>query len=567
MNVGCRLRKLLGNFLILVASAGLLTSCSEEDDYAATDGTEKPQAYFQLYLDLPTSSTRSSDTGITTATETTDITEDTPAQDSGTDAEAQIKSARIFLFTTKDKKSYANNPLRVALLSIGTSETAKKFRSDIVRVDAETYDAYVVINDTTNYTKTYTTESEFLAKATHSASLLTAVPNNGMPMSGRDNTIGAAYSLTVTEKNDALNPAGLSITAERSYAKLTYSGTETTFDLYQDANVDNSTIGKVTLQGYYVMNVMTSYYIFRHVGNIESSTVTTTYQAYGTTYSAATEKSGAVVNSTYVYDPYSTAKGYNNNALTGLSSYYSNSVGGLVSGKTKTESITASSIKFTTLKASSTLGYVPENVMTYSNQKKGYATGVIFKAKLSPSTIYKKEVVTGTVVDSETQESSVSTSTTIVPLTAEELTAYGNNDLYYYQPVGKFYNSMEALMWDNNLSSTDFTEEMQQTASRRNKFGVYCYAKGICYYPYYLRHYTPTDEERSATGRGMQAMEFAVVRNNEYRMSVKRVALRAAEDIDITPTEDVLLNEVYMTATITVAPWVVRVNAMTLGGF
>jgi hypothetical protein len=540
-----------------------MPSCIDDDvnTVLPEDDAKLLDAYIQLNITLPNStSTRADDAdnaGTSASATTNDLDQDPTVE--GTADEQAIHTVHLYLFTNGNP--YSGNPIQINVLKSTTAGSESSgYQSEVVKVKNQTYNAYLLVN----YPETYSglTEAKF-QEATASFSAVKSpsdITKPGIPMSARTNDDGPCKTVTLTAENTQINPARLSFTVERSWAKVTFTNTSLTHNVYltTDETSDTDPLGTIELLGYRFINIPATGYLFRHVGRLESpSDLQSGFGTYYTSYT--TDNGNTTETNVYVCDPFSTQKVYTSGAdLTYPSGAY-------LSEYLATNTTTAST--FTTLtEATATentiLGYIPENVMAYQHQKKGYATGLLFKAQLTPKTVYDlvSTTVTETVTDKETGETTeVKTTTSAV----EPITYATGKDLYFYQPAKRFYTTMEALIEDNKL--TDITEEIQQSADLRNKFGIYYYAGGLCYYPYYLRLYTP--KERIG-GHLMQAMEFAIVRNNEYRLGISRIALRAAEGISIDPTEDVLLNEVYLTATVTVAPWVLRQDKdMTLGGF
>jgi hypothetical protein len=617
-----------------------LPACTDADDLdgnTCEELEEENEGYMQLNIELPNSSTtRSGD-------------EESLPTDPGTTAEANVTSARIYLFA--DGKAYSGNPIDVRLLLLHTGAQTT-YQSELVKAKIDSYHAYLLINNTADYSA-YALESDF-RNLTSAAFTEVQTPEstaaNGIPMSSRDNSVGAYTEITLTSLNTSNNPARLTMSVERSWAKITFANNVTSFPLYittyttsnstleteessedgnesgkdvsdgtgtsndvlddsetntqtdlgtasetnsgtdseADLGINSETnletdsgsnlgansetneeegeevlLGSVDLEGYSIINVPSEYYLFRHVGLLDGAEpLTPSYGAYYTAYK--TEGTATSVTSYYVYDPYSTQKKYTAAALTCPTKAYLSrySVGGLEGAA----AVKASDLSFSQLSAApadgtTIFGYVPENVMSYHCQKKGYATGLVFKARIKPNEVY---ALTSTATPTVALMSDDDRTAYL-----EQLSTQGGKQattLYFYLPARRFYNSIDALLTDNKLTD-DITSAILKDATRRNRFGIYYYEGGVCYYPYYLRHYAPTESEKTTTGRKMQAMEYAIVRNNEYRLTISRVTLRAAEDLNIDPTEDVLLTKVYLDATIKVAPWVTESNDMTLGGF
>lgn len=405
-------------------------------------------------------------------------------------------------------------------------------------------------------------------------------------------------TIKIDDKNTKSNPLKFTVKAVRCLAKISYMNTDDEFTLWNNTtNATNATnakndntkttgkLGTVKLLSYAPFNVERHYYMFRHVGDLtDKGEITTTTYGYYYNQKTVTTSNGVESEPTYsfqyVYDPDSRQKRYEAGNLTCPDTVYLNSLGELVntksSGGTSIKdatylSLTAAASTSSSSSTGSVLAYVPENVMTAANQKRGYVTGVIFKAQLNPSTVLTATFAT----DSENK-----TTTTINGTIKDENFAVGK-DLYYSEPTGKFYTDLATLLYDTKLDKTYKVEDLDgvKTVAKegdtsgatevvaaddevklRNSYGIYYYAKGICYYPFYIYH-------KLSTASTMQPMEYAIVRNNDYQLTVNTVAIRTAEGINLTATEDVELKETYLQATVTIAPWTVRTNSMDLGNY
>ena len=118
------------------------------------------------------------------------------------------------------------------------------------------------------------------------------------------------------------------------------------------------------------------------------------------------------------------------------------------------------------------LGYTLENTNPSGADKEKYTTGVVFKAKFTPTD--------GAAADGS-----------------------------FYYLNGKFYKDIEAIK-KANPNMTDLTED--NYASR----GISFYEGGICYYPWWILHSNNAD--------GSDIMRYAIVRNNLYLLTVTSVA-------------------------------------------
>jgi hypothetical protein len=611
------------------------TACSDSDLNEVVPETpqEVANAYFQMTVDV---SSTSSDTRATLE-DGTKITkedlEDTPKTDDGIEFEQKLTKAYIYLFkvntaqgATDNGEAYSGNPIILSL----SATSATDYSSTVEKVPVGTYHAYVTFNEQiplvtpksapTLRTRAYSVlstkkEADFVKEAFSPISGILTTSNeglqtNGIPMSSNAAQItqetsatGVSTELTsslkdtifatikIDDTNTKTNPLKFTVKAVRCLAKISYMNTADEFPLWStttngtNAKNDNTKttgkLGTVKLLSYAPFNVERHYYMFRHVGDLADGLKTTTYGYYYNqkTVTTSGSESATTYSFQYVYDPNSSQKGYSNNALTCADTVYLNALGGLkvtATGSTATTSecaITdASYLSLTAASTSSTTGsvlaYVPENVMTAANQKRGYVTGVIFKAQLKPT-----EVLTATFATTEGGET-----TTTINGTAPATSLADDADLYFYQPTGKFYTDLATLLYDTKLDKTYKVEDLDgvktvttegggttkeaadDEVKLRNSYGIYYYAKGICYYPFYIYH-------KLSSASTMQPMEYAIVRNNDYQLTVNTVAIRTAEGINLTPTEDVELKETYLQATVTIAPWTVRSNSMDLGNY
>lgn len=172
------------------------------------------------------------------------------------------------------------------------------------------------------------------------------------------------------------------------------------------------------------------------------------------------------------------------------------------------------------------VNYCTENTMpTAEAQYTNFATGIAFAAQLTPATGKYYAVASDNGTGSYT----------------------ANSDLWYYNDC--FYASLEVLNAANGLTLT--TENY-------GKFGVKKFVGGVCYYTYYISHISNGDN------KSMGLMEYAIVRNNDYQVSVTKI-MAVGEDVPTVKEQPIEMVETYFQATLTVKPWVVREQDAVLG--
>lgn len=189
------------------------------------------------------------------------------------------------------------------------------------------------------------------------------------------------------------------------------------------------------------------------------------------------------------------------------------------------------------------LAYVIENTLPLENQsKKGLATAVVFKGHL--------------VFDQK---------------------KYGGGDgLYVYVWQNKLYGTWEKL--PAGVRGLVGSTVADRTTANLVKAGITSYSWDATlndnaggypvYYVYYNRHNDNNDSKKTGP------MEFAVVRNNVYKLSISKVNLFGhsndpqiknptnADPNPELPQDDIERDNIYMEVTANVLPWTVRTNAI-----
>ena len=188
---------------------------------------------------------------------------------------------------------------------------------------------------------------------------------------------------------------------------------------------------------------------------------------------------------------------------------------------------------YTTMPAANTFTtpmYCTENTMFVDNQLETFATGYAFTAKITPAA-GKYFAKNGEKIEAGT---------------------YSSGNLWYFG--GCFYDSLESLNAHNGLSLSANADD----SNYYKRFGAKCFVDGICYYNYYIRHFNNNDPQK------MGIMEYAIVRNNDYQVTVTGI-VSLGDDVP-TVTEDEIESEMsYFQATLLVRPWVVRAQDAVLG--
>lgn len=141
--------------------------------------------------------------------------------------------------------------------------------------------------------------------------------------------------------------------------------------------------------------------------------------------------------------------------------------------------------------------YILENTVRNDCQKNGYSVGIVFKGAVSPGIVY--------IYDNDTR--------TLKP---ERRPEYWPDAIYLYKY--NFYGSIQAI---NEAGDLTLDELEHYTDSQLKAYGIkQCkFNMGVyeTYYTYWIRHQTDTPTH-------MIPMEYAIVRNNFYKINIKGVS-------------------------------------------
>ena len=426
----------------------------------------------------------------------------------GVPAEYAVNKAQVYLFDAPTKlfvKSFALSGLK----RIGTDASGNiVYESNRELVPQGTYDIFVVAN--TDRKINQTTEDAFLAdidKVTYARGQIDEIPD-GIIMTNR--AIDNAGTVLVKKEGDEDNV--IHIVLERVMARLDIAKGSESFALVDDNSRQYAT---VTLNGFYIVNLAKQYYSFRHTA------VLTTLEEPAW---SLTEHFGDVndVNG-YVIDPYFFKKTIDASGFTNSDKYFEHYFGDYAN---------PNAVSWTSFKPASAgvpqynVSYCLENCTLASAQKNGYTTGVIFKARMDPyNSVY--HLASGGNLQLVTN-----------PSDYPEVLYYCNY---------KFYDSQEALAAGLGMASlTNLDMETYKVRTFEKTDEGYC-----CFYNYWIRH---LDNYKETV---MGVMEFAVVRNNLYKMLITNVS-GLGNILPIVNPDTPDEGEANLHIVLNVKPWIVR---------
>ena len=525
--------------LILVGFVSCNDDIDDSGDNNGLGGNASAETYLSISLSIPDGNSLKADV------------EDSDNHEDGDTTENEVNKVNLYFFNSSN--SYVTT---VALSSLELSTpggagsdfvTATKKKVPLDR--GQTYKVFAIVNGEASVTPTSgTTVSTFLGDAFSTGVFSISVPSTGLVMASRTTTGPGVSSpwvdLAIASNNGINNPDILKLQVERTVAKLELKGKVdgSKFNEYEvEYGASGGKDATVKLTNYTVVNTTKDWFTFRHTApDFAPSTTAPTYQYSNIEISTGT---GAI----YAMDPNSYLKGdlpigsYTDwNAWV---SEYNNHVDANFNGSATPVFNTAPTASdpysgsMPTTTAYAKLGYCYENISSKDFQINGYSTGIIFKAHVTP----ENNEVWGVDPGDNTQLELVA----INPSTT---------DFYYY---GKeFYKDIDAL----NLAYTEANiavADKDNVEKLKDEYGVDLLVKGVCYYKYWIRHLDNADPK-------MGVMEFAIVRNNLYKMEVKNINFIGSGTPTIDPEEENEVSAAYLNMQMSIRPWIVRTNNIDL---
>lgn len=486
-------------YALLLAGA-VMSGCSQREDIDDAVAKQDPNSAEETASVVFKLETNSPSLSMTRSVEYGD------GDDVGTSEEYQVNNAVVYFFQVPSKH-FAKRVELKNLKYLRTSNNIVTYESERVAVSPGTYDIFVFANTDPDPKGLFSTQDEdtFLENIdseTYYKGLIDNV-SNGIVMTNRasDNT---NVTLTINKQTNEDNV--VVVTLERVLARIDVAKDREVFELTDNLN---RKYASVTIDGYHVINLPTKYYYFRHTAVLRSLDDKPDSWQLSQNFGNVSDVNG------YVIDPYFFKKTVSATSFTNADKYYVNYFG---------DYSNPYSVQWTKMptKPQYNKVYSLENCMLAPAQKNGYSTGIIFKAKVEPN---------NNVYHLGANGLELITDPTKYPET-----------VYYYNY--KFYDSAEAMASEIGVN-TNSLEFYKTKKYEKDNDGYHCY------YTYWIRH----EDNNRPTEMGV--MEFAIVRNNLYKITVTNVEDLGPQtppsDPD-TPDE----GETYLKLVINVKPWIIR---------
>ena len=372
-----------------------------------------------------------------------------------------------------------------------------------VGIEGENMSVYAVVNGGISGVNTGTKLTDFLAKTVTTSE---AINDSWLLMSSRTpGTVTISADGNKTEET----AASLSVSVERTAAKITYKAENTIPGQENQYSVNSekepsTKVATVTLTDYKLVNLRNDAYFFRKVAGSK-----------GEWWTEENSGNGDQTGNNYVIDPKfaeKTVEVAKNPDFT--STWFGEGKAYAANGDTYI--VLPKAAKHTRL------GYCMENTMRQDAQLNGYSTGIIFKATYKPEKVYALK-----------QDKSGFEEKDYEPGTA------------FYRYANALYKTKSEVISYYKLSEdTDLIDEYEGDNSEG----------ATCYYKYWIKHMDNGNAEQ------MGIMEFAIVRNNAYKLSVNKVSGLGDPDDTIDPETPDETSKMYLDVKVTILPWVVRNN-------
>lgn len=432
----------------------------------------------------------------------------------GTDNENRFHDITLYFFDGYDKTSTCKGVLTISKEKFNSQATTEgynlvyKTTSPIkVGIEGENMQVYAVMNGFVNGANAGITLEQFLGKTVNTDAVFNKDKTKFLMTSRTPDKI----SLSSTTNNTPETAEELNVSVERTAAKISYQAKNdnNTYDVENKETTD--VVASVTLDQYKLVNLRNDAYYFRKV-----------VDWHGEWNNDKDFGSGDQTLSNYVIDPYFTAKLSSEMNLPNFTEKW------FGQGKAYASNEDSSFANLSTSKTEyTTLGYCMENTTRKEAQLNGYSTGIIFKATYAPKQVY--------TWNEQSKKF--------------ETTNYTKGDNFYrYGDV--LYKTKQEIL-DHFDGLTEDSELIEEYKGDSNKGAT-------CYYKYWIRHMNNNNNE------DMGIMEFAIVRNNVYKLTVESVSKLGDPTDEIDPDNPDETSKMYLKVNVTILPWVVRNNSIEL---
>lgn len=428
----------------------------------------------------------------------------------GTDNENNFHDIALYFFDGHEKTSTCKGVLTINSKDFTKQSNEEKnvvyTTTNPIKVGIEGTDmkVYAVMNGSVSGANAGINLETFLEKTVKTDAVFNESKNKFLMTSRTPGELSISSKLNST----AETAAQLEVSVERTAAKITYKaenitqGQENQYEVNKEGTSDVA--ATVTLTGYKLVNLRNDAYYFRKVAGADGNWKTD--NTFG---------NGDQTGNNFVIDPYFTAKTVE---AASKDNFYTEWFG-------SDQEYAVNSQEYKNLPTEAEhqlLDYCMENTTPQNAQLNGYSTGIIFQATYAPKEVY--------VLNKEKNDF--------------ETTSYTSGENFY---------SYANVLYKNKQDIIDFYEITENSELIKEYIGDG--NKGAtCYYKYWIRHMNNNNNEQ------MGPMEFAIVRNNVYKLSVSKVNDLGDPTGEIDPNNPDETSKMYLSVKVSILPWVVRNN-------
>lgn len=536
--------------------ASLAAGCAQEDIGTVPTGDMSPTSYVSLSFASPQ--------GTPTRSNNPTGGEKGDGDETGQNYENEIKTAVAFFYQgsgTDGVNSKGDTPIKAAVsFNVGSTMSGDRtYTTSPQQVDLEngTYNVIVVANPGADW---------WTGKSLTLADVRDHIQTAAWTVSGSDYSnfvmTSAADATLTLESNPEDNPATAEVNVERMAARLDYktTGTYTCDDPAYESNNQKAT---VEITGAALVNNLTagSYLLKRVADDVKGTNLS--YLGDETA-----DENGVATN--YVLDPWTTNKSKD---------LYGEWFGNI----SQDPNYWAAYVQQGTSVSDGTetwqrIGYTLENTTAAEEAGKRYSTGVVFKAKFYPkgvanyndgetffaycTKIYAsmEDMMAGFYGSKFADLDNITNCTTWGEvkqfITSTLLTNDPSGYNKYLEGLAEGKNDAEtvsgaSLTWSNYMKNEcgysaslnngvySVTLDQNEDISTREAlqpYGTRTYEDATCYYTWWVRHSNDNNDD----AKGM--MEYAIVRNNIYKLTVNSVYSLGGE----VPEDESLIVDVYV---------------------
>lgn len=547
--------------------ASLAAGCAQEDigTVPTGGGAMSPTSYVSLSFASPQGTpTRSNPTGGETG----------DGDETGQNYENEIKTAVAFFYQgDKGVNSDGNTSINAAVsFNVGSTTSGDRtYTTSPQQVDLEngTYNVIVVANPGADW---WTGRSLTLADVRDHIQT-TAWTASGSDYSNFVMTSAADATLTLNS-NPKSNPATAEVDVERMAARLDYMNSEDSYKCTDPAYPDAT----VEITGAALVNNLTagSYLLKRVADDVD-----------GVPTYLGNETPDAGVQTNYVLDPWTADKKSDKNNFTiggeankTAKDLYGEWFGNISQNPNNWAAYVQPGIEVSDgTEKWQRIGYTLENTTAAEEAGKRYSTGVVFKAKFHPvgvanytdgatffaygTKIYAsmEDMMAGFYGSKFADLDNITNCTTWGKvkqfITSTLLTNDPSGYNKYLEGLAEGKDDTEtvsdapSLTWSNymknecgysaSLNNGVYSVTLDQNAAISTRealkpYGTRTYEDATCYYTWWVRHSNDNDD----TKKGI--MEYAIVRNNIYKLTVNSVYSLGGE----VPEDESLIVDVYV---------------------